>query len=58
MRFVYQETGSSPGLGCPFDGIALAPYGAPMDCIFCRIVAGEIPGEVVAETDEVLGRLG
>ena len=28
-----------------------------MDCIFCRIVAGEIPGEVVAETDEILAFL-
>ena len=28
-----------------------------MDCIFCRIVAGEIPGEVVAETSEVLAFL-
>ena len=28
-----------------------------MDCIFCRIVAGEIPGEIVAETPEVLAFL-
>ena len=24
------------------------------DCLFCRIVAGEIPGDVVLETDRVL----
>jgi histidine triad (HIT) family protein len=24
------------------------------DCLFCRIVAGEIPGDTVAETDTVL----
>jgi len=25
-----------------------------MDCIFCRIIAGEIPSEKVLETDEIL----
>ena len=25
-----------------------------MDCIFCKIVAGEIPGERVYETDELI----
>lgn len=25
-----------------------------MDCLFCRIVAGEIPADVVAETDRTL----
>ena len=28
-----------------------------MECIFCRIVAGEIPGEIVAETPDVLAFL-
>lgn len=28
-----------------------------MDCIFCRILAGEIPGEVVAETADTLAFL-
>ena len=27
---------------------------ADPDCLFCRIVAGEIPAEVVGETDEAL----
>lgn len=27
---------------------------APSDCLFCKIVAGEIPGEKVHETDGVL----
>ncbi len=27
------------------------------DCIFCKIVAGDIPGNVVAETDQVLAFL-
>ncbi|MBW6431788.1 histidine triad nucleotide-binding protein [Patescibacteria group bacterium] len=25
-----------------------------MDCIFCKIIAGDIPGQVVHETDQVL----
>jgi histidine triad (HIT) family protein len=28
-----------------------------MDCIFCRILAGEIPGEVIAETADTLAFL-
>ncbi len=28
--------------------------GASEDCLFCRIVAGEIPGEVVHETERTL----
>ena len=28
-----------------------------MDCVFCKIVAGEIPGAKVYETDEVLAFL-
>jgi histidine triad (HIT) family protein len=26
----------------------------PEDCLFCRIVAGEVPAEVVASTDQVV----
>jgi histidine triad (HIT) family protein len=27
------------------------------DCLFCRIVAGEVPGEVVLETEDLVGFL-
>jgi histidine triad (HIT) family protein len=27
---------------------------APEDCLFCKIVAGEVPGDVVLATDEVV----
>ena len=27
---------------------------APADCVFCKVVAGEIPGDVVAEGELVL----
>lgn len=27
---------------------------SPLDCLFCKIIAGEIPGDIVARTDRVV----
>ena len=35
-------------------GYAIAPPEQPMDCIFCKIVAGEIPSVKVFEDDDTL----
>src|SRR3954470_20937861 len=42
-----------PGGRCAGGPVALGSA-AVSDCLFCRMVAGEIPADVVAETDRVL----